>query len=195
MIINHEHRFVYLAVPRTASTAISHSLQRAFPGSVNMGQHRMNIPVECTKGDYTIIAGVRNPYQRMASHYLHRRDSHPRSVWHWTFHEYIAQLEKHCLHWWGLADDPPACSWLRDIEVSHLLRYESLEQQWNELSLWQRVGFIPRLLHRNANSANRNSWHALYTRELADRVFHLQREDFEQHGYHQDSWRRNYAVD
>ena len=195
MVIHDAHRFIYVAVPRTASTSIIRSLLQAFPDARSLGQHRMAIPKELQDANYTIIAGTRNPYERTVSHYRHRHRMHPRNVWHWSFHEYIDNLIAGRLGWWGLQDDPAAANWLQNTPVTDFLRYESLSKDWEELPLWEEIGRVPRLLHNNANPDTGRSWQSLYTREIAARVYEHQRADFDVFGYDPDSWERGFTAD
>ena len=189
MIVNDQLKLIYLAVPRTASRTITHALFMGLPGCVKYGHHRMHIPEEYSQSDYFIFASVRNPYERMVSHYLHRNRHHVKSVGHWTFCEYIEQLSRNRLHWWGLAADPPAVSWLESTGCSHVMRFESLTSDWAALPVWKNVHKIPKLRKRNSSSRAERDWRHFYTRELAHVVFEHQRADFEIYGYDPDSWK------
>ncbi len=148
----------------------------------------MQIPPDYQDKDYLVFSSVRNPYERMASHYLHRHRFHTKNVGHWTFYEYIDYLVNNRLHWWGLAGDPPAAEWLKSAGCTHMLKFESLQDDWNKLPAWERAGFIPQLAKRNANRQQDRGWRHMYTREIAQRVFIHQETDFLQFGYHPDSW-------
>jgi hypothetical protein len=81
MIVSVTNRFIYIAVPRTGSTATFRALlpygaavvpygkspQWCYAGDTN-GFHDPNIPAELQA--YFTFAGVRNPYTHMVSHYL-----------------------------------------------------------------------------------------------------------------------------
>lgn len=189
LIVNEQLKLIYLAVPRTASTSISRAILDAFPDSLKLGHHRMRIPTEYKQQDYFIFAGVRNPYARMVSHYLHRHRLYARSVGHWTFYEYVDHLVNDRLYLFGLNDDPPAAKWLEHTNYSSVLRFESLSQDWSALPPWESAGFIPLLHKRNANLIPSRNWQYMYTQEIADAVLNHQEADFQQFDYHPDSWK------
>jgi hypothetical protein len=68
MIVSHRLKFVFLGIPRTASRAM-HAALKELPGARQPwgGLHRMTIPANAR--DYFTFCCVRNPYQRLYSHY------------------------------------------------------------------------------------------------------------------------------
>ena len=192
VIICHQPKLVYLAVPRTASTAITATLKQAFPDCVVLAQHRTDVPERYRRGDYFIFASVRNPYQRMVSHYLHRRCVHPASVGHWTFAEYVRNLSRQRMPWWGLANDPSADAWLQRSGCRRVIHYERLQEEWAALPVWREAKVVPPLLRNNA-ATEPYDWRLFYTDALARQVYLFHRPDFEVYGYARDSWRLGVA--
>lgn len=192
MIICEQPRLIFLAVPRTASTAITRSIEKAFPDCEKFGQHRMQIPGHYPQDRYFVFAGARNPYARVVSHYLHRFRTHPLSVGLWTFTEYVQNMVRNRLRWWGLSGDPPAVKWVQGTGCTHFIRYEQLEADWAALPAWQDLDTVPRLMKANANP-EKYDWRHFYTQDLARKVYDHQRADFDFFGYEKDEWRPAFA--
>jgi len=186
MIINHRLRFLFVAVPRTASVAMADSLLR-LPGSITAGgdRHRNRIPPECS--DYYTFACVRNPYAREWSHYCYMQLNRPASqlkevVRRLDFHRYVREhTEGGFLGWF----DPTQTEFLRGISLDAVLRFDELP------GCFRRLPFLPPQHGlKKQNSASRGDWRSQYDRELADAVYRWAREDFARFGYDRDSWRK-----
>ena len=65
MIISHEHKYVFVGIPRNASKSVSQWLVMNCKGKWHGAHHQWKVPDEC-KG-YLVFAVVRNPYERTAS--------------------------------------------------------------------------------------------------------------------------------
>lgn len=65
MIISHEHKYICIGIPRTASKSMDHWLSDYFGGRAHFGHHSYDIPDEYA--DYLVFTVVRNPYDRHAS--------------------------------------------------------------------------------------------------------------------------------
>jgi len=108
-------------------------------------------------------------------------------VGHWTVKEDADNLVKERLNWWGLAGDPPAVKWVKGTARVHFIRYEHLQSDWAELPPWKEAGFVPELVKRNVNPGSYD-WRRYYTEELADKVYHHQKADFDHFDYDRESW-------
>ena len=80
MIISHEHRFVFIEVPLTGTTAIARELCTSYGAEEILGKHshlseflRVATPDEKT---YTVAAGVRHPLDRLLSYFTKLRNNH-----------------------------------------------------------------------------------------------------------------------
>lgn len=69
MVISHSLKYVYFAVPKTASTSISNILIDKCEGEQHGNWHNVVAPVECC--DYYKFCTVRHPYTRAISLYFH----------------------------------------------------------------------------------------------------------------------------
>lgn len=84
MIVSHELRYVYIAIPKTGSTTMNDILTTQFAGEYVDPHHLAIVPEECE--GYFVFSVVRNPYNRMKSLWKHAK----RSVYH-RLHEVACQ--------------------------------------------------------------------------------------------------------
>ena len=80
MVISHKYRYVFVALPRTASRAISHELVDNYAGERILNAHALyrdfqRIATEDQKR-YRVIIGIRNPLDSVASAYFKYRTAH-----------------------------------------------------------------------------------------------------------------------
>jgi len=136
MILCNDPPFVFYAVPRTASRAISAHLLKCFPGKARaVGRHHAMHPLPDTELHFA-FAVVRNPFARHLSHYLFRR-SRPRSNMYrlcrrWTFREYLewdTNMEAPPLS----TQEPPQATMLSGCRLHRVLRFESLQDEFDAL--------------------------------------------------------------
>lgn len=71
MIISQSLKYVYVAVPKTASQSISKLLQTDFDGHPYGNYHNVVIPPECLS--FYTICSVRHPYTRAISLYMYAK--------------------------------------------------------------------------------------------------------------------------
>lgn len=74
MIISDKYQFVYIDIPKTASTSLDKLFERHYGGrrfvtDPKFKKHSRTIPYSAK--NYLRIVSVRNPYFRIASHYQH----------------------------------------------------------------------------------------------------------------------------
>jgi hypothetical protein len=65
MIISHEHKYIFVGIPRNASKSVSQWLVKNCKGKWHGAHHQWKVPDECR--GYLVFAVVRNPYERAAS--------------------------------------------------------------------------------------------------------------------------------
>jgi hypothetical protein len=85
MIISHKHRYLFVELPRTGSTAISRELRTYYDGMAILRKHatyndflKIASPEE---KKYFVLAGIRNPLDDAVSLYFKLRNGHHKS---WT---------------------------------------------------------------------------------------------------------------
>jgi hypothetical protein len=176
MVINYHRRFVFLAVPRTASKAMTSALM-THAGSVRRPgeRHRMDIPSDAA--GFYVFCCVRNPYSRLASHW---KRQHLRGRFPGTFGDFVAACET------GSVSERSQCRWLGSNRalVDTFLRFEGLPDclaaappfEGLELQVMDRSGL--------------GDWRTLYDQALADRVERWCSQDFDVWDYDRESWRQ-----
>lgn len=80
MIVSHEHRYVFVEVPRTGSSSISQELREMYGGIRVLAKHATypEFARQATADErrYFVFAGVRNPLDDMVSQYFKLRTHH-----------------------------------------------------------------------------------------------------------------------
>jgi hypothetical protein len=191
MIVSRQLRFVYLGVPRTASRAMHHAL-RQLPGARWLwgGLHRMNVPPRAR--DFFTFCCVRNPYQRLYSHYCccwgKRHRFWAGRVRVRSFREYLETLAAGRLGGsCGSKYQLTVRGYTGENRLDAVVRYEDLPQSL--LALADRVPGIDTLTLPKRGCHLSGDWRGAYSDELAKMVYHLARADFDEFGYQQESWR------
>ena len=182
MLINHERKFIYLAIPRTGSTSITRGLFKHFEGSIKAGHHRMDVPEHCR--DYFIFTTVRNPYHRILSHYRHRHKHYKDLIAHWSFACYVHAICYETMGRYKLNNDPPAVRWPNASYHTHFYKIEELNSNWKALPIWDYRGPLD-LKILNKSEAHQGG---AYDQQLADEVYAYYRGVFDQFDYDRDSW-------
>lgn len=192
MIVSFPNRFIYIAVPRTGSTATFHSLEQfgaavvryrpsTFPcyAQDTNGFHEPYFPDELA--GFFKFATFRNPYTRMVSHYLMAKSD-----------------EKHRLHGLAACSDFPRfvemaifCKFLK-TQVDFLDRTEVDARIYMEGDLGAQLSrlavlkpgpvVVPKV---NASTYDR-PWYAHYDKQTASRVLEWGLADFGEFGYSMD---------
>ena len=89
MIVSDKHRYVYIAIPRTASKSIARWLAAHYDGHVVGKHHSTDVPQRCK--DYLVWTVVRNPYERAVSGYFaaHKASRQPAPVVSRSLEDYL----------------------------------------------------------------------------------------------------------
>lgn len=130
MIISNTHKFVYLDIPKTASSTLD-SIFSKYGGKVipihsKNTKHNRNIPSYAS--NYDIIASIRDPYDRLVSHYWFEYGRGRKD----TFEEYV-DFHLSILDCDDLEIDPnkyryfPCAKYLKPFDVKHLIRLENIQ--------------------------------------------------------------------
>ena len=205
MIISHRHRFIFFAVPRTATHAIRQALgphlgtgdweqqalfgKQVIPvpdiasighGHVSFQQARACLPAE-TVSSYFKFAFVRNPFDRFVStcFFLNRRNNGFAGNEIAFMRQAISNVR---FRQRVLAR--PQYRLLTDESdnpvMDYLGRYETLQQSFDEICL--RIGLAPTALSvKNPSRHRRYQWY--YDATLKASVAECYRKDFELFGY------------
>jgi hypothetical protein len=195
MLISDSHRFIFLAVPKTASSSIEQALapHRA-PITDQFNKHATcttlarELP-EAVWGTYFKFAFVRNPYDSLQSWYFYRQreelaaPDHPRHhlyTGNISFEQFVRTFStQHIMlnqHYWV---SPPALG--DQNQLDFVGRYETLERDFNHIC--EQIGVPAPALGLVRKSANHEQAKQLWnpeTRAIANDYF---REDFLRFGY------------
>lgn len=80
MIVSHKHRYVFVELPHTASTAISKELTESYAGEPILKKHACYHEFEkqatADEKTYFVFSGIRNPMDEVVSIYLKYKTNH-----------------------------------------------------------------------------------------------------------------------
>jgi hypothetical protein len=184
VIISDEHRYVFIELPRTGSTAAAAELCQNYGGQEKLGKHStyrdfLRIATPEQKA-YFALAGIRNPLDVAVSRYVQlktdkgQRFSDPvklaqrntaverleTRIYHWI-HDNDADFEQFLRRWYLLPYDTWASLDHRRMDM--LLRFESLADDFD--SALRRLGLEPvrRLPVVNPTRAREGGFESYYT--------------------------------
>jgi len=209
VILSNSHRFIFIHIPKTGGTAIARALapmdrkverkglrrllshlplpedpeEAAFRIHVSARWVKAKLPAKLFDG-YAKFAVVRNPFDRAVSyyHYLVQNEAHHRheKVKHMTFEAFLEYLiRRQAFH------DDSQFRMVADaggkMLVEHILRYESLADDFNRLCATLNLPAEPLERH---NASKREAFETYYREGQArDLVLQLFAKDFEAFGY------------
>ncbi len=98
MIISHTHKYLFIELPMTGSTAISKELREQYDGVSILQKHStyldfLRVANEAEK-QYFVFAGIRHPLDQVVSHYFKFKTGHDGQF---TAEEHLDKLKKNCL--------------------------------------------------------------------------------------------------
>ena len=162
MIISHEHRYVYVEVPRTGSSAIRKELREMYGGEPILRKHAtyrdfLRTATEDEK-TYFVFSGIRNPLDVAVTRYTHLKGNvkdHFTDPWHVTVRNSLAsKIERRIYAWIQRTDATfeqflkrwyvvPYDTWtsLDHDRIDMVLRFEHLPEDF-EAAL-RRIGLEP----------------------------------------------------
>lgn len=187
MYVSHRHRAVFVAVSKTGSRSVGRALRSRF-GFRGMGRHH-GIRLRFLKrhSDYTVIAGIRNPYTRAVSLW----DDTRRRIWgppeRATMHHRF-RGQPFAVFAGFLGTDPdvrkfyPQARFLTGVRVDCFLRFEHLHEDFAALPFVDRAE-LPHLTRGRYG----DDWRKHYTAEdVWEAVECWADEDFRKFGYEKD---------
>ncbi len=154
MVISHRHRYLFIELPHTASTAISRELVALYDGETILRKHAyyhefLRVAGEEEKG-YFVFSGIRNPLDEAVSIYLKYKNNHrgnytdPRKLKKQGGHVTEADLERFRFIHERQADFPlylrrfyrlPYDNWssLAHHRFDFVIRFERLQEDFAEV--------------------------------------------------------------
>jgi len=185
MIVDHANKFVFVAVPKNASTAIHDGFERSLGRRIPHGPERefhatateLSDEIGACWMEYLKIGFVRDPYERFVSAYWDFRFGRPR------VRSINLSFENFChsfigSRWEDLRHFRPQVEFLGDdkgnILVDFLGRYENLENDWNALEehLPFRVKRL-RQLRFQTRMPYQDEWRNAKVKRRMERIFRL----------------------
>jgi hypothetical protein len=191
MILSHEHRYVYVEVPRTGSTAVKRELRDQYDGHGILAKHAtyrdfLRHATEDEKG-YFVFSGIRNPLDIAVSRYVNLREN---ARGHFTdpaeiakrqslagrlergIHRWVrrtdADFETFFLRWYMLPYD----TWtsLDHKQMDMVLRFESLADDFD--AVLHKIGISPvrRLPQANVTPGRERDFVSYYTPKAIKRA-------------------------
>lgn len=205
MIVSHQHRFVFAAIPKTGTHSVRQALRehmsaddleqvglfvnKRFPfeelaairhGHITLAQVRPYLGEEAFAG-YFKFAFVRNPFDRFVSYcaFMTRENGaferNPRQVMHRMLFE--LRPMHHVLF-------QPQHTFVTDeagqLLADHVGRVEEMQSSYD--AICARIG-VPSAALGQVNSSRRGDYRGYYTPELVDGVAQLYQRDLELFGY------------
>jgi len=161
-----EKKVIYIAHPRTASSATGHILLKM--GFKILGDHHQVIPERIT-GEHLVFSTVRHPLDVFVSWY-HNKKREQNSFKEWLpifIHDchYISN---------GLFYGQKYCT--------HVIHFETLQDDFD--AVCNDAGFRPRTIpHRNVSKGRRSDYLSYYDNELLELVLKRFRDDFVENEY------------
>ncbi|RLA18258.1 MAG: sulfotransferase [Gammaproteobacteria bacterium] len=200
MVISHQHHFVFLHLPKTAGTSIEVALGLRYgrtggwdPNSCEIvGETKHHVVPAAIPQDYTVFTFVRNPWDRILSYYMFRREPrnakrrniHPdeRRI---SFRDWLLRLDEFRRYRrinaaFTIAVDNQSRI-IGDLP-QFVGRFENLTEDLNIIC--ERVGVEPTALSNVNPTVHKTEAYAYYyTDETRDIVARLYREDIDRFGY------------
>ncbi len=188
MIVHHEGRWIYLGIPKTASTTLHRFLPR-YGGVAHGDQHETAIP-EAWR-DYRVFVSVMNPFRRATALWRMWGKDVAKGAW-WTegyrpeivteFRAFVdtffldpAEPDRRPVTEWSM------CRWLEHAELPaepEILYAERLSSELLRAGILERRQDVP-----VQNKSGNATWWKSYDDALERDVVEWAKEDFERFGY------------
>jgi hypothetical protein len=210
MIINHEHRYVYVEVPRTGSSAVRKELQEMYGGEHILRKHATyrDFLRQATEDEkaYFVFSGIRNPLDVAVTRYVHLKSNvkdHFTDSWSVKVRNSLAsKIERRIYAWIQRTDATfeqflkrwylvPYDTWtsLDHGSIDMVLRFEHLPSDFEEAL--QRIGLEPKrpLPVVNKTPGRERDFVSYYTPEAIKRAVWVFGPYMEEWGYaFPDEW-------
>ena len=190
MIVNHEYKYVFVAVAKTACTSIQRSLERAPDPPPEIYHMRLKdiLNQHPDAKNYFKFGFVRNPYDRLASAYYDFKNSPNHRSWAYPIYQYerfrdfVLDLnDGPCKDFIHLRPQYDYLEYKGGIGVDFIGRFENLLNDFR--SVVSHVGLNERELSHWRNGGRQHSWQSEYDEETTEIVYEFYKRDFEKFGY------------
>lgn len=211
MIISHKHRYLFVELPRTGSTAIRRELRELYDGTPILHKHATYLEfarqASADEQTYFVFSGIRNPLDDAVSRYFklktdHKQrfsdpDQHQRrrrpltSLLDRRMFDFLrrtdADFSTFFLHFYVLPYDTWAS--LSHEQFDHLIRFENLSEDFD--TALRRIGIEPvrRLPHINPTGQRARGFASYYSPAAIRRARRVMGPYLERWGYaFPESW-------
>ena len=179
MFINHEHKFIFIHIPKNAGTSIRNSFEiEGYDKKVvkKNWPHDTCLEIKDYCGEevwneYFKFAFVRNPYDRLVSYYHFHKSPQYR---------HPSRANKGTFKWWlrkGIDSNikKTQSSYLNS-EIEYVGRYEDLQDDFNIVCA--NIGIEPYILPK-WNVSTHEHWEYYFDKKMKEQVYDLFQEDFQ----------------
>ena len=144
LLINRTHKWVYIHIPKTGGSSISHILNTV-EGTESISTHGSILEVKDNISDYFKFTIVRNPYTRFLSEYFHQKRN---KLTNQNFEYYIRKVDTKDLH---LIPQSYYVNTALDKtkELTYIGKYENFVDEVN--LLFNKININKSIPHRNRN--------------------------------------------
>jgi len=200
MLISIRYRLIFIHVQKTAGTSVSEFLQSRLDATRNGGKHeyayevKSRIPDEIWQNCFK-FSFVRNPWDRLASWYLHMKKHHTKpgdnpffdyllSIGD-TFENFVLYGDKTITTPWGdrnlFTNQFDQLSLDDQLLVDFVGRFESLDSDWKQVL--DRVGYTGEAKLPHVNAISRKHYRDMYTDRAREIVEEKYQKDINVFGY------------
>lgn len=144
LLINRTHKWVYVHIPKTGGSSISHVLNKV-DGTESIATHGSIMEVSDNISDYFKFTIVRNPFTRFLSEYFHQKR---KKLTNQNFEYYIKTVELKDLH---LIPQSYYVNTMMDTskKLTYIAKYEDYINEVN--SLFKKININENIPHLNRN--------------------------------------------
>ena len=186
-MINHEHKFVFIHIPKTGGSSIESIFMDGL-GETHDYPGKHSILKKKSKDGFFTFAFVRNPYDKILSHYtffakktkMGLADYYDGGSFPGFVHYYCAQQRQG----WKRNDFLPQFDYLtltgKTCDVDYVGRFENMQNDFNEIC--DRIG-IKRQELPHKNKTNHKHYTEYYDDETREIVSEKYAKDIEYFGY------------
>lgn len=177
-----DSQVVFVAIPRTASRAMHDALMTIPSAEVfaihvpSPVRHHWTFVPERARG-YTMLYCVRNPYERLVSHYRFQKRFNDPTI---SFRAFVKMQGDRLM-------SDTIESYTQDATKREAMKFEALGDEWNRATD-KLFGRVPQLEYRGEGESLAHEWRKEYDSETADMVCRMMAEDFLNYDYDPDSW-------
>ena len=173
MLLCKDINVIFVAIPKTGTRSIYSVLRNQFECQP-LGEHRQAIPAEYK--DCFSFCVVRNPYDRICSNYWYRchgefdswqcKDKFKKMCLDNTLENYLTVFEHKDSSW-------PQARWILDNDINQILRFETLEKDFNTLPFVKEYTKLPML-----NVSGKPPWQEMVTADIRKKINKIFEQDF-----------------